>query len=66
MLHLDKKLFTDTILATAEYFSILPGYIEKDYWITRTLRLLSENNNAHQVGKQWGQKTMGSPQVRPH
>lgn len=49
MLHLDKKLFTDTILATAEYFSILPGYIEKDYWITRTLRLLSENNNAHQV-----------------
>lgn len=49
MLHLDKKLFTDTILATAEYFSILPVYIEKDYWITHALRLMSENNNADKV-----------------
>ena len=49
MLHLDKKLFTDTILATAEYFSILPVYIEKDYWITHALRLMSENDNADKV-----------------
>jgi len=49
MLHLDKKLFTDTILATAEYFSILPVYIEKDYWITHALRLMSENDNGDKV-----------------
>jgi Domain of unknown function (DUF1814). len=46
MLHNDQKKFTDTVLATAEYFSISPAYIEKDYWITNTLRRLSQNPNA--------------------
>ena len=49
MLHNDPKLFTDTVLATAEYFSILPAYIEKDYWITNTLHRLSLNPNAVKV-----------------
>ena len=49
MLHNDPKLFTDTVLATAEYFSISPVYIEKDYWITNTLRRLSLNPNAVKV-----------------
>lgn len=45
-LHTDKKLFTDVLLATAEYFSILPIYIEKDYWITHSLSLMSQSNDA--------------------
>lgn len=48
-LHTDKKLFTDTILATAEYFSISPVYIEKDYWITHALRLMAQSNDAAKV-----------------
>lgn len=46
ILHTDKKLFTDVILAAAEYFSILPTYIEKDYWITHSLSLMSQSNDA--------------------
>lgn len=49
MLHNDPKLFKDTVLATAEYFHISPAYIEKDYWITNTLRRLSQNPNAGKV-----------------
>lgn len=49
MLHNDQKLFKDTVLATAEYFHISPTYIEKDYWITNTLRRLSQNPNADKV-----------------
>lgn len=49
MLHADNKLFTDIVLATAEYFSISPIYIEKDYWITHSLRLLAQNDNAAKV-----------------
>ena len=46
ILHTDKKLFTDVLLATSEYFSILPTYIEKDYWITHSLSLMSQSNDA--------------------
>ena len=46
ILHTDKKLFTDVLLATAEYFSILPTYIEKDYWITHSLSLMSQSDDA--------------------
>jgi hypothetical protein len=45
-LHNDKKLFTDVLLAAAEYFSILPIYIEKDYWITHSLSLMSQSDDA--------------------
>ncbi|RKD92643.1 nucleotidyl transferase AbiEii/AbiGii toxin family protein [Mangrovibacterium diazotrophicum] len=48
-LHNDKKLFTDVLLATAEYFSILPNYIEKDYWITYSLQLMSQSNEADRL-----------------
>jgi hypothetical protein len=40
---------TDTILAAAEYFAISPVYIEKDYWISRTLKQMSQNPNAGKV-----------------
>lgn len=46
ILHIDKKLFTDVLLATAEYFSILPTYIEKDYWITHSLSLMAQSDDA--------------------
>jgi hypothetical protein len=49
MLHNDNKLFIDTVLATSEYFSISPIYIEKDYWITHVLRLMAQNDNANKV-----------------
>lgn len=49
MLHTNNKLFIDTVLATAEYFSISPIYIEKDYWITHALRLMAQNDNADKV-----------------
>ena len=49
ILHTDKKLFTDVVLATAEYFSILPTYIEKDYWITHSLSLMSQSNDAEKL-----------------
>ncbi len=45
-LHENKKLFTDAVLAAAEYLDIRPIYIEKDYWITRSLGLLAKNKNA--------------------
>ncbi len=45
-LHENKKLFTEAVLAAAEYLDIKPIYIEKDYWITRSLGLLAQNKNA--------------------
>jgi len=38
MLHEDKKLFTETVLATAQHFGTSPAYINKNHWITNTLR----------------------------
>ena len=49
MLHKDNKLFTETVLAAAQHFGISPAYIEKDYWITNSLRRLSQNPNAGKV-----------------
>ena len=45
-LHENKKLFTDAVLAASEYLDIRPVYIEKDYWITRSLKLMTQNSNA--------------------
>lgn len=42
-LHENKKLFTDAVLAASEYLDIRPVYIEKDYWITRSLKLMAQN-----------------------
>ena len=43
-LHENKKLFTDAVLAASEYLDIRPVYIEKDYWITRSLKLMVQNS----------------------
>lgn len=45
-LHENKKLFTDAVLTAAEYLDIRAIYIEKDYWITRSLKLMAQNPNA--------------------
>lgn len=41
-LHVNRRLFADALLATAQYFDIQPIFIEKDYWITRSLKQLAE------------------------
>ena len=45
-LHENKKLFTDAVFAASEYLDIRPVYIEKDYWITRSLKLMAQNSDA--------------------
>lgn len=41
-LHDNRKLFADAVLATAQHLEINPIFVEKDYWITRSLKLMSE------------------------
>lgn len=41
-LHDNQKLFADAVLATAQHLDINPIFVEKDYWITRSLKLMSE------------------------
>lgn len=41
-LHENKKLFADAVLAAAQHLVINPIFVEKDYWITRSLKLMSE------------------------
>ena len=48
-LHENKKLFTDAVLAASEHLDIRPVYIEKDYWITRSLKLMVQNSNAEKA-----------------
>ena len=43
-LHEDKKLFADAVLATSEYLEINPVFVEKDYWITRSLKMLAQSD----------------------
>lgn len=41
-LHENKKLFADAVLAAAQHLGINPIFVEKDYWITQSLKLMSE------------------------
>jgi predicted nucleotidyltransferase component of viral defense system len=49
ILHNDTERFSALIKFTAEHFHILPTFIEKDYWITRSLQRLSQNPNMEKV-----------------
>ena len=40
-LHDNRKLFLDAVLATAQHLDINPIFVEKDYWISRSLKLLA-------------------------
>jgi len=48
-LHTNTELFLTLVNFTAEHFHILPAFIEKDYWITRSLQRMSLNKNAEKV-----------------
>ena len=48
-LHENKDLFTTVIRDMAQKTAISEVYIEKDYWITRSLQRLSQNPNAEKV-----------------
>lgn len=48
-LHENKKLFISTVRDMAEKTAISEVYIEKDYWLTRSLQRLSRNPNAEKV-----------------
>ncbi|MDR1756853.1 MAG: nucleotidyl transferase AbiEii/AbiGii toxin family protein [Culturomica sp.] len=48
-LHEDKNLFIAIIRDMAQKTSISEVYIEKDYWLTRSLQRLSQNPNAEKV-----------------
>ena len=47
-LYLNKQLFKDAIMVTAEQLNIPPIYIEKDYWITYVLFTIFNN----EIGKE--------------
>lgn len=42
-LHLDKVLFSDTIIATSKALNIPNAFVEKDYWITLVLSRLAKS-----------------------
>jgi hypothetical protein len=48
-LHENIDVFTELIQLAAVKFNILPVYVEKDYWITRSLERMSQNPNAEKV-----------------
>ena len=48
-LHKNTEQFLTLVNFTAEHFHILPAFIEKDYWITRSLQRMSQNKNAGKV-----------------
>jgi len=48
-LHANTEQFLTLVNFTAEHFYILPAFIEKDYWITRSLQRMSQNKNADKV-----------------
>jgi len=48
-LHANIQDFTELIRLTATHFSILPEFIEKDYWITLVLNNLSQSSHANSV-----------------
>jgi hypothetical protein len=49
ILHTDNERFTTLITFAADHFRIPQAFIEKDYWITRTLQRMSQNSNAEKV-----------------
>ena len=48
-LHDNIQDFSELIRLTATHFSILPEFIEKDYWITLILYRLSHSSHANSI-----------------
>jgi len=49
ILHENKKEFTEAIQAASDNLEISPVFIEKDYWITKVLKELSQSKHANGV-----------------
>jgi predicted nucleotidyltransferase component of viral defense system len=48
-LHEDKTLFTQLLNFSANTLNIRPEFIEKDYWLTRALQRMAQNQNTEKV-----------------
>lgn len=48
-MHSDNKRFSTLINLVSQHFNIAPAFVEKDYWITHTLRKLSQSENVENV-----------------
>ena len=48
-LHTNTQDFTELIRLTATHFSILPEFVEKDYWLTLILNRLSQSSHTNSV-----------------
>ncbi len=48
-LHEDKTIFTQLLNFSANSLNIRPEFIEKDYWITRSLQRMAQNEYAEKV-----------------
>lgn len=49
ILHENKKEFTEAVQAASDFLKITPFFIEKDYWITKVLRELSQSKHTNNV-----------------
>lgn len=48
-LHEDREAFAELVAVTAETISLPQVYVEKDYWVTRVLKFLSESSYVDEV-----------------
>lgn len=48
-LHENKELFTEIIEGAAEYFNFDPSHIEKDYWVSKMLKEVSNSEYGNQA-----------------
>jgi len=48
-LHEDSEAFAELVAVTAETISLPQVYVEKDYWVTRALKFLSESSHVDEV-----------------
>jgi hypothetical protein len=48
-LHEDKTLFTQLLNFSANTLNIRPEFVEKDYWLTRALQRMAQNQNTEKI-----------------
>jgi len=48
-LHEDNEVFTELVAVTAETIGLPQVYVEKDYWVTKALKYLSESAHVGEV-----------------
>jgi len=49
ILHKDRKMFRESIQATAQHMGIPEVYIEKDYWVSLVLKELFTSELSNQI-----------------